>query len=98
MVDEIRAAGGEAVANADDIADWDGAGRLIAAAIDAFGTLDTVVCNAGIVRDRMLVNMASTSGTTSCGSTCGAPSAPCAAPPSGGGPSSAPAAPVPPAW
>jgi NAD(P)-dependent dehydrogenase (short-subunit alcohol dehydrogenase family) len=58
VVDEIRRAGGEAVANGDDIADWDGAGRLVAAALDAFGTLDTVVCNAGIVRDRMLVNMA----------------------------------------
>jgi NAD(P)-dependent dehydrogenase (short-subunit alcohol dehydrogenase family) len=57
VVDEIRAAGGEAVANADDVADWDGAGRLIACALDAFGALDTVVCNAGIVRDRMLVNM-----------------------------------------
>jgi NAD(P)-dependent dehydrogenase (short-subunit alcohol dehydrogenase family) len=57
VVDEIRAAGGEAVANGDDIADWEGAGRLIAATIDAFGDLDTLVCNAGIVRDRMLVNM-----------------------------------------
>ena len=57
VVDEIRAAGGEAVVNGDDVSDWDGAGRMVAQAIDTFGALDTVVCNAGIVRDRMLVNM-----------------------------------------
>jgi NAD(P)-dependent dehydrogenase (short-subunit alcohol dehydrogenase family) len=57
VVDEIVAAGGEAVANTDDIADYDGAGRLIQTAIDTFGRLDAVVCNAGILRDRMLVNM-----------------------------------------
>jgi NAD(P)-dependent dehydrogenase (short-subunit alcohol dehydrogenase family) len=57
VVDEIVAAGGEAVVNGDDVSDWDGAGRMIAQAIDTFGGLDTVVCNAGIVRDRMLVNM-----------------------------------------
>jgi len=57
VVDEIRAAGGEAVVNGDDVSDWDGAGRLVQQAIDEFGALDTVVCNAGIVRDRMLVNM-----------------------------------------
>ena len=57
VVAEIRARGGEAVANGDDVADWDGAGRLVQAAWDAFGGLDTLVCNAGIVRDRMLVNM-----------------------------------------
>jgi NAD(P)-dependent dehydrogenase (short-subunit alcohol dehydrogenase family) len=57
VVDEIVAAGGEAVVNGDDVSDWDGAGRLVAQAIDTFGALDTVVCNAGIVRDRMLVNM-----------------------------------------
>ena len=57
VVNEIRAAGGEAVVNGDDVSDWDGAGRLVAQAIDEFGGLDTVVCNAGIVRDRMLVNM-----------------------------------------
>ena len=54
---EIVAAGGEAVVNGDDVSDWDGAGRLVAQAIDTFGGLDTVVCNAGIVRDRMIVNM-----------------------------------------
>ena len=57
VVDLIRANGGEAITNGDDISDWDGAGRLIASAIDTFGGLDTVVCNAGIVRDRMFVNM-----------------------------------------
>ncbi len=57
VVDLIRANGGEAITNGDDISDWDGAGRLVASAIDTFGGLDTVVCNAGIVRDRMFVNM-----------------------------------------
>jgi NAD(P)-dependent dehydrogenase (short-subunit alcohol dehydrogenase family) len=57
VVDEIVAAGGEAVANTDDISTWDGAGRLVQQAIDTFGTLDVVVNNAGILRDRMLVNM-----------------------------------------
>ena len=57
VVAEIVAAGGEAIVNGDDISDWDGAGRLVAQAIDTFGGLDTLVCNAGIVRDRMLVNM-----------------------------------------
>jgi NAD(P)-dependent dehydrogenase (short-subunit alcohol dehydrogenase family) len=57
VVNEIVAAGGEAVVNGDDVSDWDGAGRMIQQAIDTFGGLDTVVCNAGIVRDRMLVNM-----------------------------------------
>ncbi|HEX2738287.1 MAG TPA: SDR family oxidoreductase [Acidimicrobiia bacterium] len=57
VVDEIRAMGGEAVANGDDVADFDGAGRLIRAAIDTFGSLDVLVNNAGIIRDRMLVNL-----------------------------------------
>lgn len=57
VVAEITALGGEAVANTDDISDWDGAGRLIQTALDTFGTLDTVVNNAGILRDRMFVNM-----------------------------------------
>jgi NAD(P)-dependent dehydrogenase (short-subunit alcohol dehydrogenase family) len=57
VVDEITAAGGEAVANTDDVADWDGAGRLVQQAIDSFGGLDILICNAGILRDRMLVNM-----------------------------------------
>jgi len=58
VVAEIRAAGGEAVANADDIADFDGAGRLVRTALDGFGGLDVVVNNAGFVRDRMFANAA----------------------------------------
>lgn len=57
VVAEIVAAGGSAVANKSDIADWDGAGELIATALDSFGRLDTLVCNAGFLRDRMLANM-----------------------------------------
>ncbi len=57
MVDAIRAMGGEAIANGEDVSDWEGASRMIAAAIEAFGGLDVVVNNAGILRDRMLVNM-----------------------------------------
>ncbi len=57
VVDEIRAAGGDAIANGDDIADWKGAERLIASTVDHFGGLHAVVSNAGILRDRMLVNM-----------------------------------------
>lgn len=57
VVAEIDAAGGRAVVNGDDVSDWDGAGRLIQQAIDTFGSIDTLVCNAGIVRDRMIVNM-----------------------------------------
>ena len=57
VVEEIAAAGGEAVASTDDIADWEGAGRLVQTALDSFGGLDTLVNNAGILRDRMFVNM-----------------------------------------
>jgi NAD(P)-dependent dehydrogenase (short-subunit alcohol dehydrogenase family) len=57
VVDAIRAAGGEAVANGDDVADWEGARRLIATAVDTWGHLDVLVNNAGFLRDRMLVNM-----------------------------------------
>ena len=56
VVDEISAAGGEAVANGSNVADWAQAEALIATAIDAFGGLDVLVNNAGIVRDRMFVN------------------------------------------
>jgi NAD(P)-dependent dehydrogenase (short-subunit alcohol dehydrogenase family) len=56
VVAEIRAAGGEAITNNDDIADWDGAARLIEQAITTFGTLGALVNNAGFVRDRMLVS------------------------------------------
>ena len=57
VADEIVAAGGEAVANGDNVATWDGAERLVGQAIAAFGDLHVVVNNAGILRDRMLVNM-----------------------------------------
>ena len=57
VVDEIGAAGGEAVANGDDVADFAGAERMVRQAIDHFGRLDILVNNAGILRDRMLVNM-----------------------------------------
>jgi NAD(P)-dependent dehydrogenase (short-subunit alcohol dehydrogenase family) len=57
VVDELKAMGAEAVANTDDISDFDGAERLIKTAVDTFGGLDVLVNNAGILRDRMLVNM-----------------------------------------
>ena len=57
VVQAIRANGGEAIANGEDVSDFDGAGRLIAAAIDHYGRLDVLVNNAGILRDRFLVNM-----------------------------------------
>ena len=56
VVDEITAAGGEAVANGSNIADWDQAAGLIQTAVDTFGGLDVLVNNAGIVRDRMMAN------------------------------------------
>jgi len=56
VVEEIRASGGEAIANHDDIADWSGAEGVVAAALSEFGRLDAVVNNAGVVRDRMFVN------------------------------------------
>ena len=58
VVEAITAAGGEAVINGDDVADWEGAARLVQTAIDAFGRLDVVVNNAGFVRDRMFANAA----------------------------------------
>ncbi|MFF2109041.1 SDR family oxidoreductase [Rhodococcus koreensis] len=54
---EIVAAGGEAVVNGDDVADWAGAENLIRTAIDTYGRLDVLVNNAGFLRDRMLVGM-----------------------------------------
>ncbi|MGH7720507.1 MAG: SDR family NAD(P)-dependent oxidoreductase [Gemmatimonadaceae bacterium] len=56
VADEIAAAGGQAVANADDVSDVDGARHLIAQALDTFGTVDALVCNAGILRDRSFLN------------------------------------------
>jgi NAD(P)-dependent dehydrogenase (short-subunit alcohol dehydrogenase family) len=57
VVDEVRAMGGEAIANADNVADWEGGQRLVNAAIEAFGDLHVLVNNAGILRDRVIVNM-----------------------------------------
>ncbi|MCK0089178.1 SDR family oxidoreductase [Rhodococcus sp. HNM0563] len=57
VVEEIRAAGGEAVVNGDDVADWAGAENLVKTALDNFGRLDVLVNNAGFLRDRMLANM-----------------------------------------
>jgi NAD(P)-dependent dehydrogenase (short-subunit alcohol dehydrogenase family) len=56
VVDEIRAAGGDAVANGADIAEWDQAAALVQQAVDTFGCLDVLVNNAGFLRDRMLAN------------------------------------------
>jgi NAD(P)-dependent dehydrogenase (short-subunit alcohol dehydrogenase family) len=57
VVEEIQAAGGEAVANGANVADFTQAGELVQTAIDTFGRLDILVNNAGILRDRMLINM-----------------------------------------
>jgi NAD(P)-dependent dehydrogenase (short-subunit alcohol dehydrogenase family) len=56
VVEEIIAGGGKALANYEDITDWDGAKRIVDAAVSAFGDLHIVVNNAGIVRDRMFVS------------------------------------------
>jgi len=56
VVAEIKAAGGQAIANYEDITDWDAAKRIVDAAVAAFGDLHVVVNNAGIVRDRMFVS------------------------------------------
>ena len=57
VVDEIKAGGGEAVVNGDDVSSFDGAKTMVDQAINTFGKLDIIVNNAGILRDRMLVNM-----------------------------------------
>jgi len=57
VVDIITSRGGEAVANYDDISTWDGCGKVVGQAIEAFGQVDTVVSNAGILRDAVIVNM-----------------------------------------
>src|SRR5260370_24938598 len=57
VVNEIKRGGGEAIANGDDVSDWNGAKRMVDQAVSTFGKLDAVVLNAGILRDRMLVNM-----------------------------------------
>jgi NAD(P)-dependent dehydrogenase (short-subunit alcohol dehydrogenase family) len=56
-VADIRKAGGEAQVNGDDVSSWDGAKNMIEQAIRSYGKLDVLVNNAGILRDRMLVNM-----------------------------------------
>ncbi|GAA0388769.1 SDR family oxidoreductase [Microbispora corallina] len=57
VVEEIRAMGGEAVVDGEDVSDFEGAGRLVRTAIERFGDLHVLVNNAGILRDRMIVNM-----------------------------------------
>jgi NAD(P)-dependent dehydrogenase (short-subunit alcohol dehydrogenase family) len=57
VADEIRRGGGEAVANADSVALWDGAARIIGQAVEAFGRIDILVTCAGFLRDRMIFNM-----------------------------------------
>jgi NAD(P)-dependent dehydrogenase (short-subunit alcohol dehydrogenase family) len=57
VVEAIRGIGAQAVVNADDVSNWDGARCLVESAIETFGGLDVLVNNAGILRDRMLVNM-----------------------------------------
>jgi NAD(P)-dependent dehydrogenase (short-subunit alcohol dehydrogenase family) len=57
VAEEIRARGGTAVANTDSVAEWESANRIIQTALDAFGRIDVVVNNAGILRDRFFFNM-----------------------------------------
>ena len=56
-VEDIKAMGGEAVVNGENVADWDGAQRLVQQAVDEFGDLHVLVNNAGILRDRVIINM-----------------------------------------
>jgi NAD(P)-dependent dehydrogenase (short-subunit alcohol dehydrogenase family) len=56
VVESIRAMGGAAIANGEDVADWEGSGRLVKAALDSWGRLDVVVNNAGFLRDRMFAS------------------------------------------
>jgi NAD(P)-dependent dehydrogenase (short-subunit alcohol dehydrogenase family) len=57
VVAEIKAAGGEAVANFDDVSSWDGAAHLVQQALDTWGQLDILVNNAGVIRDKIIWNM-----------------------------------------
>ena len=57
VVDEIVAAGGEAIANGDSVADWDGANAMVQQAVDTYGKIDCVINNAGILRDKFFFNM-----------------------------------------
>src|SRR5579883_2515041 len=54
VVDAIRAMGRKAIANGEDISDWEGSQRMLKAALDEFGEVDVLVNNAGILRDRMI--------------------------------------------
>jgi NAD(P)-dependent dehydrogenase (short-subunit alcohol dehydrogenase family) len=56
-VEDIKAMGGEAVVNGENVADWDGAERLVRQAVEEFGDLHVLVNNAGILRDRVIINM-----------------------------------------
>lgn len=57
VVNEIRGAGGEAEMNTDSVTDWDAAHRIVRQAVDAFGRIDIVINNAGILRDRIFHRM-----------------------------------------
>ena len=57
VVDQILSSGGKAVANTDSVSEWESANRIVQAAVDAFGGIDAVVNNAGILRDRFFFNM-----------------------------------------
>ena len=57
VVDEIRAAGGEAVVNGGDVSNWKSAQEMVQQALDTYGRLDVLINNAGILRDKMFVNM-----------------------------------------
>jgi len=57
VVDEIRSAGGTAAASTDSVAEWESANRIVQTALDAFGRIDVIVNNAGILRDRFFFNM-----------------------------------------
>ena len=70
VVDEIMAAGGEAIVNGDDVSTVDGAERLVGMAIENFGDLHVVLNNAGIVRDRMFANATADEWDAATGSDC----------------------------
>ncbi|HVC10469.1 MAG TPA: SDR family NAD(P)-dependent oxidoreductase, partial [Burkholderiales bacterium] len=57
VVEEIKAQGGAALANTDSVAEWESANHIVRTALDAFGRIDCVVNNAGILRDRFFFNM-----------------------------------------